>query len=171
MLSKAAVALACAAVAMPLVARADAVPDTVQKTLASAYQLDCTAAQDPTDANIAAAFGVLTPDFEYVDLKGKQTGRDEFIAQGKQQLKQLHITSCTNTVASETLSDPNTVVVIVTAKFVGQIQAPDGNHDIDATSKSQDTWKLVGGTWMQSQSKEVSNLLKVDGKVVQDEGE
>jgi hypothetical protein len=168
---KSAFVLLCATIAMPLVARADAVPDAVTQTLTADYKLDCTAALDPSDANLNAAFAVLSPDFVNVDFKGKQTQRDEFVASAKQQIKQLHITSCDNTLASVTASDPNTIVVVVSGKLAGQIQAPDGSHDLDALTKSQDTWKLTNGTWQQSQSKELSNLVKVDGKVVQDEGQ
>ena len=170
MLLKIARLLLCAAVAAPLAARADAVPDAAQKAISSDYQLFCTAAQDPTDANLNAAFAILAPDFVHVDFKGKEIQRDAFVAQGKQQIKQLHITSCANTTESATLSDPNTVVVVVTGKIAGQLQAPDGNHDIEATTGSQDTWKLENGTWLQTQSKDVNALVKIDGKVVQDEG-
>ena len=126
--------------------------------------------QDPTDANLGAAFALLAPDFVHVDFKGKEMQRAEFVAQGKQEIKQLHITSCANTIQSTTLSDASTIVVVVSGKIAGQIQAPDGNHDIEATTSSQDTWKLVNGTWLQTQSKDVSALVKIDGKVVQDEG-
>ncbi len=171
MLSKSVLVLLCVAAAgAPLAARADAVPDAVQKTLAGDYQTLCAASLDPSDANLAGAFGLLSPDFVNVDFKGKQTQRDEFIASAKQQIKQLHVTSCDNTVVSENATDANTVVVVLTGKIAGQLQAPDGNHDIDVTSKSQDTWKMVNGSWMQSESKELSSLVKVDGKVVQDEG-
>ncbi len=170
MLLKIASAMLCMAVVAPVAARAGAVPDAVAKVITSDYQLDCTATQDPTDANLNAAFAVLAPDFVHVDFKGKQLQRDEFIAQGKQQIKQLHITTCANTIESTTLSDPNTIVVVVTGKIAGQLQAPDGNHDIEATTSSQDTWKLENGTWLQMQDKDVSALVKIDGKVVQDEG-
>lgn len=170
MLLKIATALLCAIALAPVAARADAVPDAAAKALAADYQLFCTAAQDPTDANLNGAFAMLAPDFVNVDFKGKQMQRDAYVAQGKQQLKQLHITTCANTVNSTTLSDPNTIVVVVTGKIAGQIQAPDGNHDLDATTSSQDTWKLENGTWLQTQSKDVSALVKIDGKVVQDEG-
>jgi hypothetical protein len=170
MLLKVASALLCAAVAVPIAARADAVPDAATKAITSDYQLFCTAAQDPTDANLSSMFAVLAPDFVHVDFKGKQMQRDEYVAQGKQQIKQLHITTCANTIESTTLSDPNTVVVTVTSKIAGQIQAPDANHDIDATTGSEDTWKLENGAWLQTQSKDVSALVKIDGKVVQDEG-
>lgn len=170
MLLKIAGALLCVAVAAPVAARAGAVPDAAQKVITSAYQFDCTATQDPTDANLTTAFAVFAPDFVHVDFKGKQTQRDEFIAQAKQQIKQLHITTCANTIESTTLSDPNTIVVVVTGKIAGQLQAPDGNHDIEATTSSQDTWKLENGTWLQAQDKDVSALVKIDGKVVQDEG-
>jgi Domain of unknown function (DUF4440) len=163
-------ALLCAAFALPIAASADPIPDAAQKTLTAGYTLVCTASQDPTEANLAAANALLAPDFVHVDFKGKQMQRDEFIARAKQQLKQLHITSCANTVTSTTLSDPSTVVAVVSGKIAGQIQAPDGNHDIDVSESSSDTWKLVNGTWLQTQSKDVSVLVKIDGKVVQDEG-
>jgi hypothetical protein len=170
MLPKIAAALLCAGLALPLAANADPVPDTAQKALTADYALVCTASQDPTDANLAAADALLAPAFVHISFKGEQMQRDEFIAQGKQQLKQLHITTCSNTITSTTLSDPTTIVAVVEGKIGGQIQAPDGNHDIDVTASSSDTWKLVNGTWLQTQSKDVSVLVKVDGKVVQDEG-
>ncbi len=170
MLLRVSMALLCAAAFAPLPASADAVPDAAQKAIASGYQLFCTATQDPTDANLNAAFALLAPDFVHVDFKGKQTTRDEFIAQGKQQIKQLHVTSCNNTAQSITLSDASTVVVVDAGKFAGQLQANDGNHDIDVTTSSQDTWKLENGTWLQTQSKDVSALVKIDGKVVEDQG-
>ncbi|HLY01421.1 MAG TPA: nuclear transport factor 2 family protein [Candidatus Cybelea sp.] len=170
MLPKIAVALLCAALAVPLAASADPVPDAAQKALNADYTLVCTASQDPTDANLTAAYALLAPDFVHVNFKGTQMQRDEFIAQGKQQIKQLHITSCANTITSMTLSDPSTIVAVVSGKIAGQIQAPDGSHDIDVSESSSDTWKLVSGTWLQTQSKDVSVLVKIDGKVVQDEG-
>jgi len=170
MLLRIASALLCAAVVAPVAARADAVPDAAAKAITADYQLGCTAAQNPTDANLTALDATLAPDFVHVDFKGKQTQRDEYVAQGKQQIKQLHITTCANTIQSTTLSDPSTIVVVVSSKIAGQIQAPDGNHDIDATTSTQDTWKLESGTWLQTQSKDVSALIKIDGKVVQDEG-
>ena len=170
MLIRIATASLLLAVAAPLAARADAVPDAAQQAISSDYQRFCAASQDPTDANLTAMFAMLAPDFVHVDFKGKEMQRDAYIAQGKQQIKQLHITTCVNTVGSTTLSDPNTIVVVVTSKISGQIQAPDGNHDLDATTGSQDTWKLENGTWLQAQSKDTSALIKIDGKVVQDEG-
>lgn len=170
MLLKIAMAIIAAGAAFPLVASADPVPDAAQKTIASSYQFDCTATQDPTDANLTTAFGVLAPDFVHIDFKGKQMQRDEFVAQLKQQIKQLKVSSCANTVTSTTATDANTVVVVVSSKIAGQLQAPDGNHDLDLTTSSQDTWKLENGTWLQTQSKDVSALVKIDGKVVQDEG-
>ncbi len=170
MLPKIAVALLCAAIAVPLAAAADPVPDAAQKTLTADYALVCTASQDPTDANLTAAFALLAPSFVHISFKGEQMQRDAFIAQGKQQLKQLHITTCANTITSMTMSDRTTIVAVVAGKIGGQIQAPDGNHDIDVSASSSDTWTLTNGTWLQTQSKDVSALVKVDGKVVQDEG-
>jgi len=142
MLLKTIMAALCAAIAVPLVASADAVPDAAQKAITADYTLVCTASQDPTDANLASAFALLAPDFVHVDFKGKQMQRDEFIAQGKQEIKQLHITSCANTIQSTTLSDASTIIVVISGKIAGQLQAPDGNHEIEATTGSQDTWKL-----------------------------
>lgn len=170
MLLKITLAAICVAFAVPLAVRADAVPDAAQKAITADYQLACTAFPDPTDANLAAFVALLAPEFVQIDFKGKQTQRDAYVAQQKQMVKQLHITTCNNTIESSTLPDPATIVVVVSAKFAGQIQAPDGNHDIDGTASSQDTWKLENSTWLQTQSKDVSTLVKIDGKVVQDEG-
>ena len=167
---KTAAAFVCAAVATVAVARADAVDDATQKALNSDYSLRCTAALDPTDANMDAAFSVLAPDFVAVDPKGKQVTRDEVVGQGKQQMKQLHTTTCDEKVESFTMSDPSTVVAISDFHLEGDLQAPDGKHDLAITEKSQDTWKNVSGKWLASQSKDLSVLVKVDGNVVQDQG-
>jgi hypothetical protein len=113
---------------------------------------------------------LLAPEFVHVDFKGKQIDRADYIAQGKQQMKMLHITTCSQSVDSTDMSDPNTVVANVTGKVSGTLQAPDGNHTIDVTAGAADTWKLENGTWVQTQSKDTSALVKIDGKVVQDEG-
>jgi hypothetical protein len=67
-------------------------------------------------------------------------------------------------------SDPSTVVVVATSHVTGAIPGQDGKHQLDATNKSSDTWKLVNGTWMETQSKDLRILVKVDGKVADDEG-
>jgi hypothetical protein len=152
-------------------ASASAVDPATQKVLAANYALGCTAAFDPSDANLDAAFAVLAPDFVNFDLKGKQTTREEVVGQGKQQLKLLKATSCDNTLASLSMTDPTTVVVVNTLHVVGEIQAPDGKHDLDLTNKAQDTWKNSGGKWLQTQSKDLRVLVKVDGNVVQDLGQ
>jgi hypothetical protein len=163
-------ALLCAAVSFPMVAAAAAVPDTVAKTLNANYAQVCTVFQDPTDANFATLDAQLAPEFVHVDFKGKQIDRADYIAQGKQQMKLLHITTCSQSVDSLTMSDATTIVANVTGKIAGTLQAPDGNHDIDVTAGSADTWKLENGAWVQTQSKDTSALVKIDGKVVQDEG-
>jgi hypothetical protein len=163
-------ALLCAPFVFPSAASAAPVPDAVAKTLNADYALICTAVQDPSDANFAALDVTLAPEFVHVDFKGKQIDRADFIAQNKQQIKMLHITTCSQSVDSTTMSDATTFVANVTGKFVGTLQAPDGNHDIDVTQGSADTWKLVNGAWVQTQSKDTSALVKIDGKVVQDEG-
>jgi|SRR5580698_4814926 hypothetical protein len=162
-------ALVCA-VALPLVASAAPASDAVAKTLNADYAQVCTTFQDPSDANFAAMGALLAPEFVHVDFKGKQIDRADYIAQGKQQMKMLHITTCSQSVDSTDMSDPNTVVANVTGKVSGTLQAPDGNHTIDVTAGAADTWKLENGTWVQTQSKDTSALVKIDGKVVQDEG-
>lgn len=165
-----AVALLCAAVAFPLAASADPVPDAVSKTLNANYAQLCTTFQDPSDANFTALGAQLAPEYVHIDFKGKQTDRADYVAQGKQQMKLLHITTCAQSVDSMTMSDATTIVANVTGKITGTLQAPDGNHDIDVTEGFADTWKLENGTWMQTQSKDTSALVKIDGKVVQDQG-
>ena len=163
-------ALACAFIAFPLAASAAPVPDAVAKTLNADYALVCTTYQDPSDANFAAVGVLLAPEFVHVDFKGKQTDRAAFVAEGKQNMKMLHVTSCAQSIDSMTMPDASTVVANVTGKVTGTLQAPDGNHALDVTAGSTDTWKLENGTWMQTQSKDTSALVKIDGKVVQDEG-
>lgn len=163
-------ALFCATVAFPLVASAAPVPDAVAKMLNADYAQVCTTFQDPSEANFTAFNAILAPEFVHVDFKGKQVDRADYIAQGKQQMKMLHITTCSQSVDSTTMSDPNTIVANVTGKIAGTLQAPDGNHEIDVTAGSADTWKLENGAWVQTQSKDTSALVKIDGKVVQDEG-
>lgn len=151
-------------------ARADVSPD-VQKTLNDTYQLTCAAVLDPTDPNMDAAFAAMSPDFVNVDLKGKQEKRDDVIGMVKQQLKLFHGTSCNIAIDDLTQPDPNTVVLTSTLKVEGDFQGQDGKHEVQQTGKSQDTWKLNGGKWMETQSKELKQLVKVDGNVVQDAGQ
>ncbi|MBV8117557.1 MAG: hypothetical protein JOZ01_06240 [Candidatus Eremiobacteraeota bacterium] len=152
------------------VARAADVDDATQKALTADYALRCTAALDPSDANIDAAFAALAPEFVGIDPKGKQIARDEVVAQGKQQMKMLHATACDNKIESFTLSDPSTIVVVNTFHLEGDLQTPDGKHDLLLTEKSQDTWKNESGKWLASQSKDTQLLVKIDGNVVQDQG-
>jgi hypothetical protein len=160
-----AVVLSCAAV------RAADVPPDAQKAITADYTAGCNAALNPTDANLDAAFAYLTPDYVDIDVKGKKTTRDQVVALGKQQMKQLHTTTCDTTPESSVLNADGTITVVEDLHLVGSLQAPDGNHDLEVTAKSQDTWKQVNGTWMQSQSQQVHNLVKMDGNVVQDEGQ
>lgn len=152
-------------------ARAADVPPDVQKTINSDYQLGCTAALDPSDANLTAAFAYLSTDYVYTDAKGKTHAHDEVVTNGKQQMKQLHTTACEPSVASETLNADGSVTVVTQVHVAGSIQAPDGNHDLDVVAKAQDTWKQVSGAWMETQSQELHTVVKMDGNVVQDEGQ
>jgi S1-C subfamily serine protease len=144
--------------------------DATQKALTAAYTQRCTAAFDPSDVNLDAAFGVLAPEFVGIDPKGKQVTRNEVVAQGKRQLKMLRATACDNKIESFTLADPNTVLVVNTFHLEGDIQAPDGKHDLLLTEKSQDTWKNEGGKWLVAQSKDSRLLVTIDGNVVQNQG-
>jgi hypothetical protein len=165
-----AMAFLCTMVLAVSVGRAADVDDATQKALTADYALRCTAAFDPSDANLDAAFAALAPEFVGIDPKGKQVTRDEVVAQGKQQMKMLHATACDNKIGSFVLSDPNTIVVVNTFHLEGELQAPDGKHDLVLTDKSQDTWKNEGGKWLASQSKDSQILVKIDGNVVQDTG-
>lgn len=149
---------------------ADVSADT-QKTLTDAYGLTCSAVLDPTDKNFDAATAVLSPDYVDIDFKGASHKRDEVLSIMKQQLKTFKASSCENKFDSVTQTDPSTIVVVNTSNIAGEIQAPDGKHDFTALNKAQDTWKLAGGKWLQTQSKAMHVLVKVDGNVVQDQGD
>jgi len=144
--------------------------DAVSKLIAAQYALTCTAVLDPSDKNLDASFATLAPDFVSIDPKGTQQKRDDVIANAKQQLKTFHGTDCNNSYDSMISTDASTVVAVDNSKITGDIQAPDGKHDLEVTSKSQDTWKLEGGTWLETQSKDLHVVVKIDGNVVQDSG-
>ncbi|HEY5425213.1 MAG TPA: hypothetical protein VIJ77_01540 [Candidatus Tumulicola sp.] len=167
---KTAVALACAVAATAAAGRAADVDDATQKTLTANYALACTAASNPSDANLDAAFANLAPDFVNVDPTGKQESRDQVVSLGKQQLKMLHATACSNKIDSISATDPNTIVVVNTLHLEGDVTTPDGKHALILTDKAQDTWKNVGGKWMEGQSKDLHVLVQIDGNVVQDLG-
>lgn len=171
MTSKFAVAFASALVLSIGAARAADVPPDVAKTITTDYALGCAAALDPSDANLDAAFSYLSPDYVDIDAKGKKHTRDETVTVGKQQMKQLHTTACEPGIVSETLNADGTITVVTTVHVAGSIQAPDGNHDLDVNAKAQDTWKQAGATWQETQSQELHTVVKMDGNVVQDEGQ
>lgn len=146
------------------------VPDATQKALTAQYNLVCAAVQDPSDKNLDSAFATLSPDFVALDTKGKQHKRDEIVAAQRMQLKMIEADDCTMTFNSISSPDSSTVVVVNTSHVTGTVPGQDGKHQIDATNKSSDTWKLVNGTWLETQSKDLRILVKVDGKVADDEG-
>ena len=174
---KYALALACAALITAGPAAAQTAPastqgpvdDAIQKTLSSNYALGCTAAFDPTDANLNAAFASLAPDFVNIDPSGHQATRDEVVGLAMQQMKMLHAKSCDHTIESLAASGDGTVVAVTTLHLEGSLQSGAGAHDLDLTDRAQDTWKNVGGKWEETQSKDLHLLVKVDGNVVQDQ--
>lgn len=146
------------------------VPSDAQAAITANYALTCTAVLDPSDANLDGAFAMMGPDFVATDTKGKTHERADVIANVKQQLKTLHATVCTNKLDGFTLVDPNTINVTVSQHIEGDLQAPDGKHEIVVTQKAADVWKLVSGKWLQSGSKDLRVLVKIDGNVAQDDG-
>jgi hypothetical protein len=171
MTSKFAAAVAAAFVMTTIAVRAADVPPDAEKTIAADYQLGCTAAMNPTDANLDAAAAFLSPDFVDIDVKGNKTSRDQVVALEKQQMKQLNTSVCDPSTESSVLNADGTITVVEDLHLTGTLQAPDGGHALEVTAKAQDTWKQVKGTWMQSQSQQLRNLVKMDGKVVQDDGQ
>jgi hypothetical protein len=170
--SKFALALASALVLTSGIARAAEVPPDVAKAITTDYALSCTAALDPSGANLDAAFSYYSPDYVDVDSKGKTHTRDETVTVVKQQMKLLHTTACEPAVVSETLNADGTITVVATVHVAGSIQSSDGgSHNLDVNAKTQDTWKQVGSAWQESQSKELHTVVKMDGNVVEDEGQ
>lgn len=148
------------------------VPADAKAAIDAAYKTNCTAALDPTDANLDKMAAILAPEYQSENVKGdKKVDRDTSIAQGKQQLKQIHGTACDVKVEDETLNADGTITATTSFTFSGELQAPDGKHAIDVTARAKDTWKKVGDAWLESYSKDLKNLVKLDGNVVQDEGD
>jgi hypothetical protein len=170
MTSKFAVAFVSALGLSIAIARADVPPD-VQKTITNDYQLGCTAVLAPTDGNLTAGFGYLSPDYVDIDVRGKKRTRDEVVGTATMQLKQIHSTACEPTIVSQTLNADGSVTVVSQLHVVGSFQGPDSNHNVDVNAKALDTWKQVGGTWMVTQGQELHTTVKVDGKVIEDEGQ
>lgn len=166
-------AIAALLAATPL-AKADTaaapVSDTIQKAVTAQYDVACAAIQDPSDKNLSAMFAVMAPDYVEIDPKGKEHKRDEVVAAQRMQLKQIEADDCSSSVDTFAAPDASTVTVVNTMHVTGSIQGSDAKHQLDFTSKSLDTWKLLNGTWMESQSKSLRVLVKVDGNVVQDTG-
>ena len=143
------------------------VPDAAQKAIAAAYQLNCAAALSPTDAN-SGGICIARTRLRSCGFQRQTDAARRVHRAGK---------------AADQTAPPHVLHEYGHSidgfrrehgrgrrfgKVAGQIQAPDGNHDIDVTTSSQDTWKLENGTWLQTQSKDVSALVKIDGKVVED---
>jgi hypothetical protein len=160
-----------------LLAAAPALADTTPSAdalnaITANYKLACSVVLNPTDAAESKWFAFIAPDFTNTDLKGKTQSKDELTALIQQQLKVFHGTGCDSTTEAPTAPDANTVVITQTQKITGDFQGPDGGkHDVESTSKSQDTWKLTNGTWMLSSAKDLRELVKIDGTVQDDEGQ
>jgi hypothetical protein len=142
------------------------ISDAVRKTLTDDYALECTATLDPSDPHLTQLFATLDPAFVNIDTKGVQIKHDSFVASVKAQLKVFHGTDCSNSFESITAPDDATVVIVNDSKISGKLSAPDGSHDLDFSGRSEDTWKLQGGVWLETQSKDLQVLVKVDGNTV-----
>jgi hypothetical protein len=171
MCSKFAAALIAAFAVTTTALRAAEVPQTAQKVITADYQLGCVAAMNPTNGNLDAAFAFLSPGFVDIGVKGEKHSRDEVVAMGKQNLTQLKTTACEPFTESSVLNIDGTVTVVEDLHLMGEVLTPNGNHQLEVTAKAQDTWQQINGTWMQTQSQELRNQVKMDGNVVQDEGQ
>jgi hypothetical protein len=171
--------LACAMICATAIARADAntspqsppsaaVADSTQKALAANYALFCTAALDPNDDKVAAAIASLSPEFVDIDIVGARHTREEFVASTKDQFRSMHDAKCDNAFASITAPDPDTVVIVQTQNLSGDTQASDGKHRVEYSDTSEDTWKLENGGWLQTQTRDLHIVVKVDGSVIHD---
>jgi hypothetical protein len=170
MLSKSAPLALAAALLVATPALADITPG-MQDILNNNYRLTCAAVLDPSDANMTAALSPLSPDFVNTNLKGKETKRDELATVMKQQLKMFHATSCDIKIDSATQPDPNTIVATTVTDIAGEAVLSDGKHQVEETAKAEETWAFSGGKWLEMKSKDLHSLVKVDGKVVQDQGQ
>jgi len=163
--------VALAFAASTITVRAAEVPADAQKAIAADYQLNCTAAINPTDANLAVAFGLLAPTFVDVDVKGQKHPRDQVVSTAQAQMKQVHTEVCDPTIESQTLNSDGSITAIAAVHVAGTVSTPNGDHQLDLSTRSQDTWQNVKGTWLETQSQELHTTAKVDGHVVEDEGQ
>ncbi|HTX57100.1 MAG TPA: hypothetical protein VMD47_08345 [Candidatus Acidoferrales bacterium] len=169
MTSKLGAALICALIISPATARADDVPSAVVKTITADHQLICTAAANPDDDNLKVAAAFLAPDYVDVDVNGTKHKRDEVVALGAQ-MKLFHASDCEPLIDSQTLNPDGTVTVVNELHLLGTVGSPGDTHEVEITIKEQELWSQLNGTWLETASQELKDVVKMDGKVIQSEG-
>ena len=140
-----------------------------QKVLTANYALRCTV-YAPNSANRDVVSSFLSPQFVGINPNGRQFGRDEFLDQGRQELRSVSVTGCYYTFGSFSLPDADTVVVTTTLHLEGTLRKLGAPHTVVAIEQSQDTWIRTPEAWLLRLSAISRILLKLDGTVVQDIG-
>ena len=114
-----------------------------------------------------------TPDYVSIskpDKSGKvrKKTRTEDVAQIDQFSKIIDsVTQSVSHIDSVTIGKNTATVVVTSTGELSTKKAAFGDgkaHIMSNTSKSQDTWVKVGGSWKMKISKELTDNLKIDGK-------
>jgi hypothetical protein len=156
--------------ALPIAARADTLDPATQQALAANYQLACTAALNPTDQALQAAFSILAPAFTSTDVTGGQVSRDDIVNNAGAQLKNLHTTTCNQQITSAQTSPDGTVLATEVLHLSGTVAMSDASHTFALTTTSQDTWSNATGRWLIVHRLDKHVRFEMDGSVVKDAG-
>jgi hypothetical protein len=162
--------LACCIMTLPIAARADALDPATQQTLAANYQLACTAALNPTDPALQAAFGILAPGFTSTDVTGGHVSRDDIVNNAGSQLKSLHTTTCNQQITAAQTSPDGSVLATEVLHLSGTLDMDGTNHTFGLTTTSQDTWSNATGRWLIVHRLDKHVHFELDGSVVKDQG-
>jgi hypothetical protein len=164
------VLVACCMFALPIAVRADTLDPATQQALAANYQLACTAALNPNDQTLQAAFGILAPSFTSTDVTGGQVSRDDIVNNAGAQLKNLHTTVCNQQITAAQTSSDGSIVATEVLHLTGTVAMSDTSHSFALTTTSQDTWSNATGHWLIVHRRDMHVHFELDGSVVKDQG-
>jgi hypothetical protein len=164
------VLIACCMFALPIAVRADTLDPATQQALAANYQLACTAALNPTDQTLQAAFGILAPSFTSTDVTGGQVSRDDIVNNAGSQLKSLHTTTCNQQVTAAQTAPDGSILATEVLHLSGTLGMDGVSHTFGLTTTSQDTWSNATGHWLIVHRLDKHVHFELDGSVVKDQG-
>lgn len=140
-------------------ARAD---DALDAQLKATYDAQCAAIKNGDFDGYAK---LLTLDFTNLDPDGTKQNRDQDLAQVKQALSGIQVSTCHFTFVTAERSG-NTATASVVASFEGTTQG----EPLTVVTRETDTFAQKGDAWLQSGAVVAEQTITVAGKVFQHSG-